>query len=394
LRENPISRQIESKIIGMPESAGVTSAVLINVDDSQPARYARGRVLTLAGFTVYEAATGAQALRAVERYSPDLVLLDVHLPDLDGIEVCRRLKASDDSASVVVLQISASATQSALATAALNSGADGYLSEPVDPDVLVATVRALLRLRRAERGLMAANARLHTLNRDLKRSNEDLQQFAFMASHDLQEPLRTVTSFASLLERSAGTRLQGAELEYLQHIVQGSQRMRLLIEDLLEYSQAGQKMAAASVDLNHALKWVLENLRELIAETHACVTSEELPVISGDTGQLRHVLQNLIGNAIKYRKPEVAPIIRVTADRERGDWVIRVQDNGLGIESEYSELIFAPFKRLHGSDIPGTGIGLAMCRRVIEAHGGRIWIDSTPGIGSTFSFTLPATGES
>ncbi|HEX7363501.1 MAG TPA: response regulator, partial [Bryobacteraceae bacterium] len=189
-------------------------AVIINVDDNEPSRYVRSRILVHAGFTVHEAATGAEAVRLIEQ-KPDLVLLDVHLPDVNGIELCRRIKAAPENASVIVLQISASATTAPHAVSALESGADGYLTEPVDPDVLVATVRSLLRLRKAERELLAANERLQVLNRELRRSNEDLQQFAFAASHDLQEPLRSITSFASLLERAAREKLSAAELQYL-----------------------------------------------------------------------------------------------------------------------------------------------------------------------------------
>ena len=369
----------------MPEPA-----VIINVDDNEPSRYARSRILSHAGFVVYDAATGAGCLELVEKREPDLVLLDINLPDLNGIEVCRTLKSSPGGASVIVLQISATATAAPHATEALNSGADAYLAEPVDPDVLVATVRALLRLRAAERALALVNTRLEALNCDLQKSNESLEQFAYVASHDLQEPLRTVTTFASLLERSLGGRLTGEEQQYVEYIVGGANRMRTLIDDLLHYSQIGQYPAAtASVDLNAVFEWAKENLRELIGQSGADVTAENLPCVRGDEAQLCHVFQNLIGNAIKYRNPEVTPCIHFTASLKDGRWLVRVEDNGIGIEREYWDYVFIPFKRLHGRDIPGTGIGLAVCRRVIEAHGGRIWLDSNFGKGSTFSFTLP-----
>lgn len=364
---------------------------IINVDDHAPARYAKNRVLSLAGFTVYDAAAGNDALNLITQHDPDLVLLDVNLPDISGIEVCRRVKSSPRGASVIVLQISASATAPPQATAALDSGADAYLIEPVDPDVLVATVRALLRLRKAELDLSAANERLEMLNQELHRSNEDLQQFAFAASHDLQEPLRTLTSFVTKLERSAAGKLAGDEQQYLRYIAEGSQRMRALIDDLLTYSQVGQKPASAQVvDLSVVLRRVLENLRERITETEAEVTHDPLPSVIGDESQLGQVFQNLIGNAINYGRPGVSPIIHVSIAKENQDWVIGVRDNGIGIGSAYLKIIFAPFKRLHGKEIPGTGIGLAISRRVIEAHGGRIWVESAIGQGSTFTFSLPA----
>lgn len=367
---------------------------IINVDDNEPARYAKGRILSRAGFTVYEAGNGNAALSLIAEHSPDLVLLDVNLPDLHGIEVCRRIKSAQNGASVIVLQISASAIAAPQATAALDSGADAYLIEPVDPDVLVATIKALLRLRKAERDLAAANERLTVVNQELQRSNEDLQQFAFAASHDLQEPLRTVTSFVTLLERSAAGKLTDHEQQCLKYIFDGSQRMRALIDDLLSYSQVGQKPASSeAADLNAVLEWVLENLRESVGNSGADIQYTVLPSVSGDEAQLKQVFQNLIANAIKYARPGLKPVIRLDAVKESHNWLVRVRDNGVGIEENYHQIIFAPFKRLHGKEIPGTGIGLAVCRRVIEAHGGKIWVESAVGEGSTFSLTLPAKSE-
>ncbi|MGH9619930.1 MAG: sensor histidine kinase [Bryobacteraceae bacterium] len=369
------------------------SAIIVNVDDNEPARYVRTRVLSAAGFSVCEAATGSEALTMIAERNPDLVLLDVHLPDVHGLEICRQVKSRD--ASVIVLQISASAIAPPHAVAALESGADAYLTEPVDPDVLVATVKALLRLQRAERDLQKANDRLLILNRDLQRSNEDLQQFAFAASHDLQEPLRTITSFAGLLERTAATKLSAREREYLTMIADGGRRMRGLIDDLLAYSQVGREPDSVEmVDLNAVLSSTLENLHETIAASGAVVTADWLPTIDGNEAQLGHVLQNLIGNAIKYSRPGTPPAIHLTASQEDGEWLIAVRDQGIGIEKEYFSQIFTPFKRLHGRSIPGTGIGLAICRRVIEAHRGKIWLESTVGEGSTFYFTVPVSPES
>jgi two-component system, sensor histidine kinase and response regulator len=365
-------------------------AVIINVDDNDPSRYAKTRVLSRAGFEVIDARTGAEGLELAVTRAPDLVLLDVNLPDINGIEVCRRLKSSPDSAAIMVLQISAHALAAPHAAAALNSGADCYVTEPVDPDVLVATVRALLRLRSAERALAAANS-------ELQRSNEDLQQFAAVASHDLQEPLRNVVSFCRLLERSTQSRLTEEEREYLGYITQGALRMHDLIQDLLRYSQVGQvQRELAEVDLNVVVKWAVDNLQQPITETGATVSWSGLPVISGDETQLRHLMQNLVGNAVKYRNPSVTPDVTISAEHQDNHWVIRVRDNGIGIAREHHESIFAPFRRLHGKDIPGTGIGLALCRRVVDLHGGEIWLDSQPGQGSTFSFTLtgPQTGAS
>jgi len=176
------------------------TAVLLNVDDHESARYARSRILSSAGFSVHDASNGEETLALAEKHHPDLILLDVHLPDVNGIEVCRRLRQSHRDSPVMILQISASALSAAHAKEALDAGADAYLMEPVDPDVLVATVKALLRLHRAERSLIHANRQLEIVNKELQRSNQDLQHFAFAASHDLQEPLRTISTFVGLIE--------------------------------------------------------------------------------------------------------------------------------------------------------------------------------------------------
>ncbi len=366
------------------------AATIINVDDNEHVRYVRARILSRAGFIVHDAATGSEGLKLIAEQKPDLVLLDVNLPDLSGLDVCRRIKSSPNGVAVIVIQISAVAVAAPHATAGLDSGADAYLIEPIDPDVLVATVRAMLRLRQAESDLSAANERLQALNAELQRSNEDLAQFAFAASHDLHEPLRTVASFAALLGKTAQAKLTDTELQYLAFISEGSRRMQALIDGLLTYSQVGQKPKSTQlVDLNAVLPWALENLRERISESGAEISSEPLPSVTGDETQFVHVFQNLIGNAIKYSRPGVKPTIRLNATQKSDHWMIAVRDNGIGIPSEYTQSIFGVFKRLHGNEIPGTGIGLAVCRRVVEAHGGEIWVESTPGEGSSFFFTLP-----
>ncbi|HXJ43331.1 MAG TPA: ATP-binding protein [Bryobacteraceae bacterium] len=373
-------------------------AVLLNVDDNEPARYARSRILEQAGFNVHEAATGSDALRLVDELRPDMVLLDVNLPDLNGIEVCRQIKAHGDTAAIIVLQISASGTSAPHPTAALNTGDDSCLTEPVDPNVLIATVRALLRVRAAERALAAANkelswknAELEELNQTLKRSNEDLQHFAYIASHDLQEPLRTICTHVQLLDALAASRFDKPERELFTSVVDAALRMSMLIRDVLAYARIGEEAAPlVAMPLSAAVESALMDLSESVAITGAIVeVAGDLPNVQGDSSQLSRVLQNLVGNALKYRKPAITPYIRITADPPANSFtVIHVSDNGIGIADEYLEKIFFPFKRLHGREIPGSGIGLAICRRIVEGHGGRIWAESRPELGSKFSFTL------
>jgi signal transduction histidine kinase len=368
--------------------------VILNVDDDEASRYARTRVLSRAGFSVEETATGLATLAAVSGNRPDLVLLDVHLPDLDGLEVCRRIKG--DNAGVIVVQVSASATLARDATSALNAGADAYLIEPVDPEVLVATVRALLRLRHTERALAAANEKLRDANEQLnaannalRRSNEDLQQFAHVASHDLQEPLRTIATHAQLVQRSLGPRLGPGENESLKLMAGAAERMHALVRDILLFASVGRGgPELQEVPLNEAVSWAMVNVGESLKSAGATLTVDPLPVVWGDRTDLARLFQNLIGNALKYRSAE-PPVIHIGVRSQSADQcTIYLRDNGIGIDPRYHERIFAPFNRLHGHDVPGSGIGLALCRRIVERSGGRIWVESEAGGGATFLFTL------
>ncbi|HET7671962.1 MAG TPA: PAS domain S-box protein [Burkholderiales bacterium] len=225
---------------------------------------------------------------------------------------------------------------------------------------------------------------------DLKRSNAELEQFAYVASHDLQEPLRMVSSYTQLLGRRYGDKLQGDAQEFMDYIVDGAARMKQLIEDLLAYSRVGTKgKEFRPTPLDASLKRAVTNLRAAIEEAGASVTWDPLPTVAIDEVQLAQLFQNLIGNALKFRGPSV-PRVHVSAAEQEGDWRITIADNGIGIEPQYFERIFMLFQRLHAmGEYPGTGIGLAICKKVVERHGGTIWVTSAPGEGSQFHFTLP-----
>ena len=226
---------------------------------------------------------------------------------------------------------------------------------------------------------------------ELLRANQDLQQFAYSASHDLQEPLRSVKIYSELLAQQLGDKLEGAPRDFLNFVSSGATRMEMLVRDLLAYTQAGQlERPETAQDANDALKGALANLDNAIRESGAEVISEPLPSVPVHATELHQLFQNLVGNAIKYRRPKTAPVVKVTARRDAECWLFSVSDNGLGIEAEYKERIFGLFKRLHtGDEYSGTGIGLAICQRIVERYGGRIWVESEVGKGSTFNFTLP-----
>ena len=239
----------------------------------------------------------------------------------------------------------------------------------------------------------AAEAALQAAHEELKRSNAELEQFAYVASHDLQEPLRMVASYTQLLSRRYDSKFDKDAREFMSYIVDGATRMKQLIEDLLAYSRVGTKgQEFKPVSLEAPLRRALFNLRAGIEEAGAAVTYDPLPTVSGDEVQLGQLLQNLIGNALKFRSNSV-PRIHVGVAEKPAEYQIEVRDNGIGIEPQYFERIFMVFQRLFNKgEYPGTGIGLAICKKVVERHGGRIWVESRPGDGSSFFFTLPKRG--
>jgi signal transduction histidine kinase len=241
----------------------------------------------------------------------------------------------------------------------------------------------------------AVTKMVRTLNQqagELKRSNGDLEQFAYIASHDLQEPLRMVSGFTGLLQRRYVGKLDADADEFIGFAVGGVNRMQALINDLLSYSRVGREdVAAKPVDMQLVVDQALANLQATIEERSALVSRGPLPTVLANHGMLVRVFQNLIGNALKFCKAD-RPIIRIAAEQHGAEWVFSVADNGIGIEPQYRDRIFLIFQRLHQQgEYPGTGIGLAVVKRIVERNGGRIWLESEPGKGTTFFFTLPAT---
>jgi PAS domain S-box-containing protein len=238
-----------------------------------------------------------------------------------------------------------------------------------------------------------ADQELEKTLHELARSNEELGQFAYVASHDLQEPLRMVASFTQLLGRRYKGKLDEDADEFIRYAVDGVNRMQQLINDLLDYSRVGTRgNPMVAVDCNRVAERVLDSLYVRIQENDATIDLQPLPVVTADPVQMEQLLQNLVGNALKYRG-EASPVVRVSASEEDGGWHFEVKDNGIGIDPAYAERIFVIFQRLHGKEeYEGTGIGLAICKKIVDRHGGHIWVESNPEGGSTFHFTLPQGG--
>jgi signal transduction histidine kinase len=256
----------------------------------------------------------------------------------------------------------------------------------------LASANEALQAENAER--LRAEEAIQRYAKELERSNKELQQFAYVASHDLQEPLRMVASFLQLLERRYAEKLDQNAKDYIYYAVDGAKRMQTLILDLLEYSRVGTRgKSFAKIDLNEVVQQVQSNLKVAIHENKAKIIYKSLPRVFGDDTQLIQVFQNLIGNAIKFHGSQT-PEIRVSSRRKNGNYEIMVRDNGIGIDPRYADRIFLIFQRLHNrEEYPGNGIGLAICKRIVERHGGTIWVESQAEQGATFHFTIPTKAK-
>ena len=270
------------------------------------------------------------------------------------------------------------------------------LERPLRIATLRSSLQAALRARRHQYQLAADLEERKTIERELSRRNEELirknrelEQFSYVASHDLQEPLRMVNIYTQLIVRKFAQDDKTAQ-QYAEFIQKGVARMEKLLRDLLTFSRTihADNTPATTADLSKSLSQALTTLNGRIEETGAQITCDPLPVVSGDEAQFAQVFQNLISNALKYRKANVVPEIRISAERSENSWIIAVSDNGIGFEQQYSDLIFRLFKRLHKDEYPGTGVGLAICQRIVERFGGQLSASGTPQEGATFYISL------
>jgi two-component system, sensor histidine kinase and response regulator len=348
------------------------------------------------GYCAIVALSGEEGIERAEFVRPDLILLDVMMPGLDGFETCRRLKASERTRAIPVIFMTA-LTDTTDKLAGFAAGAVDYVTKPLNGAEVLARIESHLALYALRRQLAEQNAQLQReiairaeTQEALQRSNTEFEQLAYVASHDMQEPLRKIASYLQLLGQRYEGRLDADADEFIGYAVDGAKRMQALINDLLAFSRVGTKAKPfAPTDCNAIVRTALTDLQIAIEECGAQIEVGELPTVMGDATQLPQLFRNLLANAIKFRR-DVAPRIRVHAEPAGASWRFEVSDNGIGIAAEYFERIFIIFQRLHGrSRYAGTGIGLAICKKIVERHGGQIEVRSTPGEGSTFAFTLP-----
>ncbi len=376
--------------------------ILVVEDEAVQARVLR-TVLEKRGHTVTVAPDGDRAWQLLEERHFPLVVSDWLMPGLDGPGLCRRIRAREGAPYTYVLLLTARTTRDDRLEG-LRAGADDFLAKPVDVGELAARLEIAARilamqqvLHDRSRAVDEANERLRRQNARLTEMNAELEQFASVACHDLQEPLRKIQVFGGRLRAGYGDALGARGGEFLERIEGAAARMQALVRDLFQLSQVNQAPRPfVLVDMGLAAREALTDLEARLEETRGEVEVGDLPLVPGDFLQMRQLLLNLIGNGLKYHRPEEPPHVSVTACRESGaDGAenrhrITVRDNGIGFDERYLDRIFQPFQRLHGrGEYEGTGIGLAICHKIVERHGGTLTALSAPGEGAAFVVSLP-----
>jgi signal transduction histidine kinase len=371
----------------VPEAAERASILL--VDDQEINLRLLEAILRPTGETLVKARSGPDALRALLEQDFAVILLDVQMPGMDGFETAELVRARERTRHTPILFVTAIDRDAHHVRRGYELGAVDYLFKPLDPDVLRAKVGVFVELWRMRQAERRANDALAERTRQLERSNADLAEFAQIVAHDLQAPLRTVAGHLDLIARLRD-RLDAPAVRSLDSARGDLGRMHALVRDLLAYARVRtDPPSLRPVESGEVVQDALRALRAPIEEAKAAVDVGPLPRVTADPTRLGQVFQNLLDNAVKYRRTE-APRVAVTCERTGDDWTFRVADGGIGIEAKDHARVFSPGQRLHARDeVPGTGMGLAICRKVVESHGGRIGVVSEPGKGATFWFTLP-----
>lgn len=407
--------------------------MILIVDDKQENLFSLQKLLQLHDFKVDTALSGEEALKKILKNFYALIILDVQMPVMDGFEVAEAISGYGKSKDIPIIFLSAVKINKTFITKGYDSGGIDYVTKPFDPDVLLLKVKTFYRLseqrralnemqnilkeeieirKKAEKDLSDLNhslekrveertEELYKINKQLESSNDDLQQYASVASHDLKEPLRKIQIYSDKVRRTYLIDNSEAD-EYMQKIISSSQRMSRLINDLLNYSRLSEDGLYKSTDINVILNELLSDLEILIAEKNAVIHIEKFPEMEVVPGQIRQLFQNILSNALKFSKKDVAPVVNINVARiaeydldghesENGNYCrISVIDNGIGFNEIYKEKIFTMFQRLHSKEaFEGTGIGLAIVKKIVEKHNGMITVNSREGQGTTFTLMLP-----
>ncbi len=361
------------------------SQVLV-VEDSPAELRLLCDILTEEGFEVVGCGSATEALEQFQQHAFGVAVVDLRLPDLSGTQLLAHIRSLDDEVRVIIYTGAASYDS---IKEALHLGAFAYVEKLSDRTELLRHVHRAC-LERVDRYALDLERAVAARTEELARSNRELEDFAAVVAHDLRSPLLTISGYCQMLQEEYGSQLDGPADDYFAQIFGGVTRMDRLIQDVLEYARAGRlRQPLEQVDMHAAAVQAMANLEASIREEGVRIEVGPLPSVIGDQTQLVQLLQNLLGNAVKFRRQE-APWIRLSASRDGDNWRFAVEDNGIGIAKKHFDRIFQTFQRLHGREYAGTGVGLAICKKIVEWHGGRIWLDSVVGQGTTFYFTLLA----
>jgi two-component system, sensor histidine kinase and response regulator len=335
------------------------------------------------------AGSGNEALRVLLKHDVAVVLLDVQMPGMDGYETAQLMRGAGTTRSVPIIFLTAGDRGEEGAFRGYEVGAVDFLYKPVNPMLLRNKVDVFVELHRRNHGLRTLNAALERTSAALHEKVADLENVNRTISHDLRAPLRSIVGFTSILAETLQGQLDEEGEHCLRRIILAGERMGRMLDDLYNLLRlSAAEEGFRPIDCGEVLRDTLENLRGDIEATSTEVTSGPLPTVRANAMLLGQIFQNLIVNAIKFRGAD-QPRIHVIAEQEPAGWRLGIRDNGIGIPDEARERIFGLFDRLGGDSLPGTGVGLALCKRAVEKHGGRIWVDSRAGAGSTFYFTIP-----
>lgn len=369
-------------------SSSYSSGSILVVDDTPENLRLLMVVLTAEGYKVKPCTSGQRSLSLARTNPPDLILLDILMPDMDGYEVCRNLKSDDLTCNIPIIFLSA-LDEVFDKVKAFDVGGVDYITKPFQVQEVSARVRTQLILCQQQKELREQNLMLQNLNRELVRSNEELEKFAYIVSHDLQQPLQGILGFAKILRMQYLDTLDREADRYVTRIIGAADRMQNLIENLLNYARVDTNCQLSPTDCNRVLDAAIANLQMAIFQQNACLIYGKLPIVQGNETQLIQLFQNTISNALKFDRPQVPLQIEISAELKEDQWLFCVRDNGRGIDPQHFDRIFQLFQRLDDRQTHGMGIGLATCQKIVDRHGGQIWVESQLGEGTAFYFTLP-----
>lgn len=376
-------------------------ANILLVDDQEENLLVFGEILSELNQNLIKTRSGKEALKVLLHQEVAVILLDVTMPEMDGFETASLIREREKLRAVPIIFVTGMNMDASHVFRGYSVGAVDYILKPFAPEILKSKVAVFVELFKKTEKIKKLNETLEQRvaertaaaeerAKELARANAELEQFAYVVSHDLKEPLRMVSSYCSLLQNRYKEKLDEKANEFISYAVDGAARMYQMINNLLSFSSLSAKgKVLRPTKCETVLQEVIQNLKVFIQEQAAVVTHDPLPEILADPTQMAQLFQNLIHNGIKFHGDK-APQVHLSAKRQNGEWLFSVRDNGIGVQKECQEFIFRIFNRLHGAKTyPGNGIGLATCKKIVEQHGGRIWLESEPQKGATFYFTLP-----